>query len=45
VTPDGVNIDFIEHTVSFTHGLVYWSIFLTLIVACSLLIFRRRDII
>ena len=45
VTPDGVNIDFIEHTVSFTHGLVYWSIFLALIVACSLLIFRRRDVI
>jgi ABC-2 type transport system permease protein len=45
VTPDGVNIEFIEHSVSFTHGLLYWSILLALIVACSLLIFRRRDVI
>jgi ABC-2 type transport system permease protein len=45
VTPDGVHLEFIEQAVSFTHGLVYWSIFLALIVACSQLIFRRRDII
>ena len=45
VTPDGVNIDFVHYTVSLTHGAVYWSILLTLVVLGSLLIFRRRDVI
>jgi ABC-2 type transport system permease protein len=45
VTPDGVNIEFVQHTVSFTHGVVYWSILLALVVIASLLIFRRRDVI
>jgi ABC-2 type transport system permease protein len=45
VTPDGVNIDFVQHIVSLTHGAVYWSILLTLVVLGSLLIFRRRDVI
>jgi ABC-2 type transport system permease protein len=44
VTPDGVNIDAVEHAVSLTHGAVYWSIVLALLVMCSLLIFRRRDV-
>ena len=44
-TPDGLTIDFIQETVSLTHGAVYWSILLTLIVLGSLLIFRRRDVI
>ena len=45
VTPDGVNIEFVQHHVSFTHALVYWSILLALVVIGSLLIFRRRDVI
>jgi hypothetical protein len=31
--------------VSLTHGLVYWSIILTLVIMFSLLIFRHRDVI
>jgi ABC-2 type transport system permease protein len=45
VMPDGVSIDFVQHTVSLTHGAVYWTILLTLVVLGSLLIFRRRDVI
>jgi ABC-2 type transport system permease protein len=45
VTADGVNIEFIQHHVSFTHALVYWSILLALVIIGSLLIFRRRDVI
>jgi ABC-2 type transport system permease protein len=44
VTADGGNIEFVQHHVSFTHGAVYWSIVLVLVVMCSLLIFRRRDV-
>jgi ABC-2 type transport system permease protein len=45
VTPDGVTVDLVEGAVSLTHGLVYWSIILTLVIMGSLLIFRRRDVI
>ena len=45
VTPDGVHVELLERTVSFTHGMVYWSIILTLVILGSLLIFRRRDVI
>jgi ABC-2 type transport system permease protein len=44
-TPDGVSLDFVQHTVSSTHGLVYWSIVLALLVGSSMLIFRRRDVV
>jgi ABC-2 type transport system permease protein len=43
-TSDGVNLDLVEHSVSLTHGVVYWSIVLGLLITCSLLIFRRRDV-
>ena len=45
VTPDGVIIELVERGVSFTHGLVYWALLLTLVVLGSLLIFRRRDVV
>jgi ABC-2 type transport system permease protein len=45
VTSDGVDIDYVEHAVSLTHGAVYWSILLVLLVMGSFLIFRRRDVI
>jgi ABC-2 type transport system permease protein len=35
----------VEGAVSLTHGLVYWSIILTLVIMGSLLIFRHRDVI
>jgi ABC-2 type transport system permease protein len=44
VTSDGVEIDYVEHAVSLTHGAIYWSILLVLVVMGSLLIFRRRDV-
>jgi ABC-2 type transport system permease protein len=44
-TADGVNIDFVQRTVSLTHGAAYWSILLALVVLGSLLVFRRRDVI
>ncbi|MCE3276694.1 MAG: hypothetical protein K0R13_2549 [Propionibacteriaceae bacterium] len=45
VTPDGVLVELVEREVSFTHGLVYWALLLTLVVMGSLLIFRRRDVV
>ena len=45
VTAEGVNIDYIEHTISLTHGIAYWSILLILVVLGSLLIFHRRDVV
>ena len=44
-TPDGVSLDVVEHAVSLTHGMVYWSIALALLITCSLLIFHRRDVV
>jgi hypothetical protein len=45
VTPEGVTIDYVAHTVSLAHGAAYWSILLVLVVTGSLLIFRRRDVV
>jgi hypothetical protein len=45
VTADGVNIDYVERTLSFTHGAVYWSALIALVILGSLLIFGRRDVI
>jgi ABC-2 type transport system permease protein len=45
MTPDGVSVELAEGAVSLTHGLVYWSIILTLVITGSLLIFRHRDVI
>ncbi|HEU4908447.1 MAG TPA: ABC transporter permease subunit [Propionibacteriaceae bacterium] len=44
ITPDGVNIEFAEHSVSLNHGITYWAILLLVVVAGSVLIFRRRDV-
>jgi ABC-2 type transport system permease protein len=45
VTREGVAVELVESAVSLTHGLVYWSIILTLVIMGSLLIFRHRDVI
>jgi ABC-2 type transport system permease protein len=45
VTHDGVTVELVEGAVSLTHGLVYWSIILTVVIMASLLIFRRRDVV
>jgi ABC-2 type transport system permease protein len=44
VGPDGVGIDYVERTVSLTHGLVFWAALLAVIIVGSALIFRRRDV-
>jgi ABC-2 type transport system permease protein len=44
VTPDGMSVQLVEDAVSLAHGLVYWSIILTLVIIGSLLIFRHRDV-
>lgn len=45
VTSDGVNAEFVEHSLSLIHGGTYWAILLVVLVAGSLLIFRRRDVL
>jgi ABC-2 type transport system permease protein len=45
VTPEGATIEWVEQTVSLTHGAIYWSILITLVIIVSLLIFRRRDVV
>ena len=45
MTPDGVSIEFAEHSLSLSHGITYWALLLLVVVACSLLIFRRRDVL
>jgi ABC-2 type transport system permease protein len=44
VGPDGVGVDYLERTVGFTHGLIYWAVVLAVIIIGSALIFRRRDV-
>lgn len=44
VTAEGVDIEYVEHHLSLTHGATYWAILLVVLVAISLLIFRRRDV-
>jgi ABC-2 type transport system permease protein len=45
VGPDGVSVDYVERTISLTHGLVFWAVLLVVMVVGSALIFRRRDVI
>jgi hypothetical protein len=45
VTPEGASVEWVEQTVSLTHGAIYWSILITLVIVVSLLIFRRRDVV
>ena len=45
VTPEGASVEWVEQTVSLTHGAIYWSILITLVIIGSLLIFRRRDVV
>jgi ABC-2 type transport system permease protein len=45
MAPDGVSIEFAEHSLSLGHGITYWAVLLLVVVAGSLLIFRRRDVL
>ena len=44
VGPEGVGVDYVERTVSLTHGLIFWAAVLAVIIVGSALIFRRRDV-
>jgi ABC-2 type transport system permease protein len=44
VGPNGMSIDYLERTVSLTHGLVYWAVLLTVVIVGTAVIFRRRDV-
>ena len=44
VGPDGISVDYVERTVSLTHGLVYWAVLLAGVIICTAVIFRRRDV-
>jgi ABC-2 type transport system permease protein len=44
VGPDGMTIDYVERTISLTDGLLYWGVLLTVVVAVTAVIFRRRDV-
>jgi hypothetical protein len=39
-----MSIDYLERTVSLTHGLLYWAVLLTVVVVGTALVFRRRDV-
>lgn len=45
LTPEGVSIEFTQHSLSLAHGAGYWAILLFVLVASSLLIFRRREVL
>lgn len=45
LTPEGVSIEWVERTVSFAHGAVYWAVLIASVIIVSLLIFRRRDVV
>lgn len=44
VTSDGVMFDYVERTISLSHGLVYWAVVLAVVITGTLLIFQRRDV-
>jgi len=44
VGPDGMSIDYLERTVSLTHGLLYWAVLLAVVIVGSAVVFRRRDV-
>lgn len=44
LTDEGISVEYLERTISLGDGLVYWAALLAVLVAASLLIFRRRDI-
>ena len=44
LTPQGISVDYVQETVSLTHGLVYWALVVAVITAVAALTFRRRDV-
>jgi hypothetical protein len=45
MTPNGVSMEFTEHSLSLSHAITYWAVLLLVVIAGSLLIFRRRDVL
>ena len=44
VGPTALSIDYVERTVSLTHGLGYWAVLLAALIVVTGLLFRRRDV-
>ena len=44
LTADGEVLDTVQRSISLTHGVVYWSALLLVVIAASLVVFRRRDV-
>ncbi len=44
ITSEGYNLDYVERTISLSHGLIYWAVLLVVVITATLLIFRRRDV-
>jgi ABC-2 type transport system permease protein len=44
LTEGGVSIEYVEQTVSLTHGVVYWAALLAGMILAALLVFRHRDV-
>ena len=39
-----MSIDYLERTISLTHGLVYWAVLLAAVIVVTAVVFRRRDV-
>jgi ABC-type transport system involved in multi-copper enzyme maturation permease subunit len=44
VTAGGKSLDFVERTITAAHAVTYWAVILAVLIAASLLVFRRRDV-
>ena len=44
VGPEGMSIDYLQQTISLTHGLAYWAVLLAVVIVVTAVIFRRRDV-
>jgi ABC-2 type transport system permease protein len=44
VTDQGMQQNYVEHTISFGHSLAYWSVIMVAVVAVTFVVFRRRDV-
>jgi len=44
LTPEGMNVGYVERTIGFGAGVGYWAMLLAVLVALSWLVFSRRDV-
>ncbi|MET0692909.1 MAG: ABC transporter permease subunit, partial [Propionibacteriaceae bacterium] len=44
LTDDGMDMQEVEHTITFAHSTVYWSVIVAVAIAVTFSVFRRRDV-